>query len=125
MVNHLARGNANLRNRQATGLSEWASQQNVPIIAVGDYNFDYSIDDGVGNQGFVNMTTPGVFEWVKPAELYQTGLHEKYYSILDFVFVANMPANWTVSSKILVDPEITDDANNSDHRAVQGVVCIE
>jgi len=39
---HLARGNAKLRKSQATGLRKWASRVRQPVIAVGDFNFDYN-----------------------------------------------------------------------------------
>ena len=39
VMNHLARGSAELRKRQALILVEWAKKQTLPIIAVGGYNF--------------------------------------------------------------------------------------
>ena len=40
-VNHLARGNAELRQEQAKALRLWAADQELPIIGIGDYNFDF------------------------------------------------------------------------------------
>lgn len=39
MVNHLTRGNQDIRRKQAEGLREWARLQTVPVIAAGDYSF--------------------------------------------------------------------------------------
>jgi hypothetical protein len=125
MVNHLARGNSALRQRQAKGLSDWAANQTLPIIAVGDYNFDYSVDTGEGNEGFNKLLGAGVFEWVLPAELFKTQSTDKYVGVLDFMFVANKPENWKVSSKILISENpFPDNAKTSDHRPIQGRVLI-
>ena len=40
MVNHLYRSKADRRHEQAQLLNEWAQNQTLPVIAVGDYNFD-------------------------------------------------------------------------------------
>ena len=42
MTNHLARGNERLRTLQATGLRDWARDQSVGVINIGDFNMDYS-----------------------------------------------------------------------------------
>ena len=68
----------------------------------------------------------GAFEWVKPSELYQTGLHSKYYSVLDFVFIANKPPNWSVDSRILKDNfPFPDNIQTSDHRPIKGRILID
>ena len=41
MTNHLSRGDARLRQRQAAGIREWARDLDTPVIAMGDFNFDY------------------------------------------------------------------------------------
>ncbi len=46
VINHLYRGNDAERHRQATLLNNWAAEQALPVIAVGDYHFDWSVDDG-------------------------------------------------------------------------------
>ena len=43
VVNHLARGNSELRRRQARQFNEWVRNQTLPVIAVGDYNFDWEV----------------------------------------------------------------------------------
>lgn len=130
MVNHLARGDGELRSRQAAQLRDWAASQEEPIIAVGDYNFDFEIDEGKGNDGFNNMIAKvdgnRVFHWIRPPELFKSQLSGRYYSVLDFVFIANKPDNWDVSSRVLVDgfgPIDTDET--SDHRPVQARIFID
>jgi endonuclease/exonuclease/phosphatase (EEP) superfamily protein YafD len=47
VVNHLTRGTGDdpRRREEAEALREWARQQTLPIIAGGDFNFDWSIHD--------------------------------------------------------------------------------
>lgn len=46
MVNHLYRSNNERRHAQAQGLNEWARSQTLPVIATGDYNFDWHFQTG-------------------------------------------------------------------------------
>lgn len=46
MVNHLYRGDAAGRHTQATLLNEWAKQQSLPVITVGDFNIDWHFQTG-------------------------------------------------------------------------------
>jgi endonuclease/exonuclease/phosphatase family metal-dependent hydrolase len=43
--NHFNRCDPDKRNAQAKNVRAWIEQQTLPIIAVGDYNFDYAIDE--------------------------------------------------------------------------------
>ncbi len=123
MVNHLARGNNSARHAQASLLNTWATQQTIPVIAVGDYNFDYKVVDGhlPGNRdrGFDNMTANGVFTWIEPTFLVKTQASPRFNTVLDFVFVSQPAFGWTASSVILVTPGDFPDTNQtSDHRPV-------
>ena len=62
--NHLARGDADFRAQQATGLREWARTKSTPIIAIGDYNFDYDFKTRKGNAGFDAFLKDGVWKWI-------------------------------------------------------------
>lgn len=123
MVNHLYRSRNDRRHQQATLLNEWAQTQTAPIVAVGDYNFDWDIANGESDhdQGYDNMTADGVFEWVQPATLIKTQCCPRFNSILDFVFVAGDALGWTATSEIA---EIrggyctTNNSTESDHRPV-------
>ena len=68
-VNHLARGNENIRRRQAAGLRKWAEAQSLPLIAIGDYNFDYDFRTKAGNMAFQLFTKDNVWKWLRPEEL--------------------------------------------------------
>jgi hypothetical protein len=61
---HLARGDAELRTEQATGLREWARAQTLPVNAIGDFNFDFDFNTQTGNEGFNAMLRDGVWEWI-------------------------------------------------------------
>ncbi len=120
MVNHLARRDKDLRREQGTKLRDWARDQDLPVIAVGDYNFDYSIDNGKGNKSMRNMLRGNAWVWIRPEELHQTQLASNYYNVLDFVFIANRPTHWKLASKILHHGfPFADTDETSDHRPVQ------
>ena len=121
MVNHLYRTNDERRHEQATLLNEWAANQQIPVIAVGDYNYDWSVTvgDSDHDEGYDNMIVNGVFEWVRPATLYKTQ-DSSYNGVLDFVFVSDDAKNWAVSSTILKVPnDFPDTDETSDHRPVR------
>jgi endonuclease/exonuclease/phosphatase family metal-dependent hydrolase len=63
MVNHFYRSNAEGRHEQARLLNAWARQQTLPVIAVGDYNFDWDVTNGetMHDQGYDLLTAEGVF----------------------------------------------------------------
>ncbi len=122
MVNHLYRSRAGKRHEQADGLNEWARKQSLPVIAVGDYNFDWSLPDGSSDhdEGFDLMVSDQVFAWVQPEELIKTQC-SGHNSVLDFVFSAGAAQTWQASSEILFrDPDYCpDDHIQSDHRPVR------
>jgi len=98
IVNHLARGEADLRVEQAKALKEWAEDHaGEPIIAAGDFNFDYDFKTQKGNAAYDAMMEGGVWQWLKPDPLIDSNWaddrnnpgHDRYPdSILDLVFVA-------------------------------------
>ncbi|PCJ56429.1 MAG: endonuclease/exonuclease/phosphatase [Candidatus Hydrogenedentota bacterium] len=127
VVNHLYRGRGVDPRRldQATALRDWASEKSLPVIAVGDYNFDWDLDINETAQnyekGFGNMTAWSVFTWVVPANLITT--HDsRYNSILDFIFIANSEGKINATSEILVAyDEFSPRSEKSDHRPVLGI----
>lgn len=130
MVNHLYRGSRQTegdRHRQATLLNEWARGVTDPVIAVGNYNFDWDVDNGDTDhdQGYDNLTANGVFDWVRPTPLVSTQCNPNLSSVLDFVFVANDARNWTASSEILKrEPKFCegDATGGTDQRPVRAVL---
>ena len=125
MVNHLYRSRNDLRHEQARLLNRWAQKQTLPIIAVGDYNFDWDVTQGEKkhDKGYDLLTENGIFTWIRPELILATHCSQKYNSVLDFVFVSGSAKTWESSSKILY-PESSycpDDGQKSDHRPVLSV----
>jgi endonuclease/exonuclease/phosphatase family metal-dependent hydrolase len=122
MVNHLFRTNDAARHEQARLLNAWAREQTLPVIAVGDYNYDWDVVQGETrhDQGFDEMTRDGVFVWVRPTMLVNTQCSRQFNSVLDFIFAAGPAKAWQGTSEILErQPEYCPDTNaTSDHRPV-------
>ena len=127
MNNHLARGREHVRTMQAKQLVEWARDQNVPIVALGDYNFDYVFKTRRGNDGFDAMLRDNIWKWVEPEELIDTswfdnpenpdGRDDYEGSMLDFAFVAGAATEWKSECRVIVRPgDFPDDDKTSDHR---------
>ena len=105
MVNHLHRTKGSYRHKQAELLNEWVQGISNPVIAVGDYNFDYgltptdpAIHTGNRDAGFDNMVAGDRFLGVEPQELVRTQVSDvektHYNGVLDFVFVAGEAQQW-------------------------------
>lgn len=125
MVNHLHRSASDLRHRQARDLNEWVVQQELPVIAVGDYNFDWDLPDGASRDaGFDELVKDDAWSWVRPAVLVKTQCSPDYDSILDFVWVGSAAKDWSATSEILerdtsyCEAEIRNPARAADHRPV-------
>lgn len=63
---HLARGKEEIRNEQAQGLREWARDQTLPTILIGDCNMDFDFKTDRGNRAFVELQRDNVWRssWV-------------------------------------------------------------
>lgn len=121
VVNHLYRSNETARHNQARMLNQWAAGQTHPVIAVGDFNFDWSVTNGENDHdsGFDNLVANDVFTWIRPATLIRTQDSE-HDSVLDFVFVAHPQPSWTMTSTIIVEPtDFPNDNTTPDHRPVR------
>lgn len=130
MVNHLYRGTGidHRRLDQAKKLREWGAQQTLPVIAVGDYNFDYDLDpeDALFNyqKGLGDMLAGGTFVWLQPALLVKTQ-DSSYNNILDFVFLGNANGRMAGTSEVVVVPgDFPNDATTPDHRPVKATLTI-
>ena len=126
MTNHLARGNAQLRVRQAAGLREWARDKTVGVVSIGDYNFDYSFETQKGNDALPEMLRDNIWAWVQPEEWIDTqwsdddGKDRYPDSMLDFAFVAGPAKRWDPKCRVIVRPgDFPDDDTTSDHRPVE------
>ena len=126
IVNHLARGNGGLRQRQAAGLVRLAEKAELPTITVGDFNFDYGFKKQDGNRAFQIMTRGDAWEWVVPNPLVDTQWSDNFgkdrfpNSMLDFAFVAGEAKTWNPQCSVIVRPgDFPDDSKTSDHRPVE------
>ena len=131
VMNHLARGSAELRKRQALILVEWAKKQSLPIIAVGGYNFDYDIPTKKGNEAFDAFLNGGTWKWIEPQQLIDTnwadrnrdGKDDYPDSMLDFAFAAGPARTWGIQSEIIVrDRDFPDTEKTSDQRPIHTTV---
>lgn len=59
---HLARGDAEVRQEQAKGLPLWAADQKLPVIRVGDFNFDYEFATSRGTAAFDEFLLDNVWK---------------------------------------------------------------
>jgi len=124
MVNHLWRSDARLRHEQAGLLHDWAEEQTLPVVAVGDYNFDWEVvgGDTDHDQGYDLMTAGDAWVWVRPEELVATQCSDYYDSVLDFVFVSGEAKSWDGESVILESEPLyceNENEQQSDHRPVE------
>ncbi|MCB9668135.1 MAG: endonuclease/exonuclease/phosphatase [Alphaproteobacteria bacterium] len=123
VVNHLWRTDAALRHQQASMLNTWAAGQTLPIVAVGDYNFDWAVTGGESDHdvGYDNMVAGGVYRWLRPATLVNTQCSGD--SVLDFVFVAQGARDWTGVGDILLRGNVHCQPSDlrPDHRPVSAV----
>jgi endonuclease/exonuclease/phosphatase family metal-dependent hydrolase len=125
MVNHLYRSREDRRHEQARKLNEWARGQSLPVIAVGDYNFDWEVEGGESkhDRGYDLMTLDGLWRWVRPQSLIKTQCSDSFDSVLDFVFVAGPARDWPSGSEILnrETSYCQDTDQSSDHRMIRAV----
>lgn len=125
MVNHLYRGDEHGRHQQAQLLNDWVRAQTLPVIAVGDYNFDWDVETGDTRHdaGYDLMTREGRFVWLRPATLVRSQC--SFDSVLDFVFKGGGAAGWQGTSEIIAQPsDCPDNAQTSDHRPVLATITI-
>lgn len=131
VVNHLKSGNApddrDERHAQAIELNAWgaaAASFDLPVIAVGDYNFYYEVDGSGYDDGLDLMEADGVFEWIEPVDLVNTqctvdGNGCRFNSVVDFIFAAGPAQDWDGIAEVIVrEGDFPDDDTTSDHRPV-------
>lgn len=121
MVNHLYRSKADKRHEQSQDLNAWIQQQSLPVIAVGDYNYDWDVEK-LTDQGYDLLTANNVVNWVRPETLLPTICHTRFTSVLDFIFVTNdIAESWNPQSTIeMAQPTYCPDSEKtSDHRPIK------
>ncbi|MEO0952747.1 MAG: endonuclease/exonuclease/phosphatase family protein [Pseudomonadota bacterium] len=133
MVNHLNRGDSSKRQRQALGLRIWAESIDLPVVAMGDYNFDWDVTTERGNKAFRYFMEGEHWDWIEPncaldndfSDCQPTQCNPNYTSILDFLFVAGEAKNWFIQSEILEPrPDYCDfdGTGGADHLPIIGIV---
>jgi endonuclease/exonuclease/phosphatase family metal-dependent hydrolase len=122
---HLYRTEPDQRLLQAQLLNDWVQAQSLPVIAAGDFNFDWNAWNGPADhdRGYDTLVEGGAWRWVKPSVAVPTqcsGWPCRYESILDFVFTGGDAQAWLAQSEVLVTPgDFPDDDRKSDHRPVR------
>lgn len=128
---HLARGSAEFRNEQALGLRRWASEQTLPVVAIGDFNMDYHFGRQTGNEALDTFLDRDVWRWVRPEELVDTnyfdgdgdGQDDYPGSMLDFAFVAGAAKYWDLTCRVIQRrDDFPDDEQTADHRPIELIV---
>ena len=128
VMNHLACEDAELRKQQAKGLRLWCEDQTLPVIGIGDYNFDFDFKTRRGNAAFDEHMLDYRWRWVQPTPLIDTnwadrdgdGNDDYPDSCLDFTFVGAGAYNSHAKSRVIVrDGDFPDDERTSDHRPVE------
>ena len=116
---------------EAKALRLWAADQELPIIGIGDYNFDFDFPTRRGNPAFDEFHLDYVWYWVEPEKLVDTnwsdrdgdGIDDYPHSCLDFMFVAGKAKLWQSRSRVIVrEGDFPDDDKTSDHRPVELVM---
>lgn len=129
VVNHLWRTETESRHEQAELLNAWGAEQSLPVIMVGDYNFDWDVDGSYHDEGYDLLVEDGVFEWLQPDPLVQTQCSTTYDSVLDFAFVGGEARAWDAVSDVLrAEDEYCSYRNRdtySDHRPLETRFAIE
>ncbi len=123
VTNHFWRSENRYRHEQGSLMNQWATEQTLPAITLGDFNFDWVVEGGDDDHdlGYDNMVAGATWSWLRPEELLMTQCNFNYTSVLDFVFVAGDAQEWSASSEILNTNHsyCRDDDERSDHRAVR------
>jgi endonuclease/exonuclease/phosphatase family metal-dependent hydrolase len=127
VINHLSRTDDARRHAQAKLLHDWGMAQTEPILMMGDYNFDWDVDDGTHDVGLDDLTADAAFVWVEPDPILPTEC-SSYRSVLDFAFAGGSAEGWPMTSTILdPDDSYCRYANRdtwSDHRPLAASVTI-
>ena len=126
IANHLARGDKKLRQKQAAGLRELVRGLDVGMVAIGDFNMDFSFRRMQGNPAFTEMVRDNIWKWVAPEPLVDTqwsdnnGKDRYPNSMLDFAFVAGPAKDWQPKCRVIVRlGDFPDNSSTSDHRPVE------
>lgn len=127
VMNTIASGDMDFQENQAAALREWARGQSMPLIALGQCDFDYERQAQRGNACFHAFIRDGVWEWVKPVELSVAKGHGKkkgiegYFDIgQEFSFVGGAARDWSAEFRPAVRwRDFSGDKKTGEHRPVE------
>jgi hypothetical protein len=106
------------RLRQARALAEWASEQSVPLVAVGTFNFGLEPDSDRLDEGLEVLLSSG-WRLARPIEHIGTrcGGGDR---MEDFVFLAGPSAAWSDRAEVMYPQSnyCPDSGRTSNHRPV-------
>ncbi len=127
MVN-LFRGT--MSDKQAAVLTEWARCQEIPVLAVGTYDFEYRPETQppaeTVRRGYPALTATGVFQWIMPDNPMPTVSRGELGAIDDFVLLADPQHKFAGRSQVMVQPEdFPDNDLTPDHRPVAATLIIK
>jgi endonuclease/exonuclease/phosphatase family metal-dependent hydrolase len=122
IVNHLNRKDGEKRHEQSEHLRDWIANSDVPVISVGDFNYDWDVVRGEvqHDKGFDILTAGSIVNWIPPNSKIKSQCSDQYNSILDFIFITKELNNSINTAKILFPEDEyclpKKQAKNSDHR---------
>jgi hypothetical protein len=116
-------------DKQAVALSEWASRQDAPVIAVGTYDFEYRPETQptttTGRRGYQALTANGGFQWLMPDNPVRTVWRGDLDAIDDFVLLADSKHKLAGHSRVIVEPDdFPDNDLTPDHRPLWAMITI-
>jgi hypothetical protein len=115
-------------DKQAAALSEWAGRQDIPVLAVGTYDFEYrpeaQLSSAAGRRGDPALTDTGVFRWLMPDNPIPTVSRGGQGVSDDFVFLADRQHRLTGRSEVIVPPDDLPSDLMPDHRPVSATITI-
>jgi hypothetical protein len=117
-------------DEQAVVLNQWAAGQDIPVIAVGTYDFPYRQETGpvynAGRQGYAALTADGIFRWLKPAQPIPTIRRDGFDTTDDFIFLAGNGQSLSGQSWVLVEGrDFPNDGMTSNHRPIMATLTVQ
>jgi hypothetical protein len=116
-------------DKQAAMLSEWAGKQEIPVVAVGTYDFQYRPEatsaSSTDRRGYPTLTANGVFQWLMPDNpvptVWRTGLD----AIDDFILLADSRHMLAGRSQVIVESDdFPDNEMTPNHRPISATLTI-
>jgi hypothetical protein len=106
---HLASANAAIRNKQAAELREWARSATLPIVAIGNFDFNHDFHQGNGGSGLDSLLLDSPWKRVLPESRADRGRAADGIGVLtgeaglltEFALVGNSARQWQSSAAFI------------------------